>query len=204
MNDRNGVTGAEPDLLLKVHLQASAFSGPGASPSGSAPGAGTDEQQGPGDLAAQFSAKSGTFDSAATWQVLIPIDKKKFQDLKQVYDVNKQVEVAGQKILFRKLSVYPTRISIDLACDPANTRKILFFDDLAVVDEKGNKVGAIANGISGSTPDADHRTLCYQSNYFAQSKELYIEGSSIRAVDKSEESVRVDLNKSTLIGNPAG
>lgn len=143
---------------------------------------------------------SGTLNS--TWQVLIPLDKEKFQDAKQTYTLNKTIDIEGQKIKFKKVTVFPTRIAVDIQYDPSNTKKILGFDDLCIADEKGRKVSGIKNGISGTFPGPLEQTLYFESNYFTKPEELYLEGSSIRALAKTKLSVQVDLQKGILLNPP--
>lgn len=135
-----------------------------------------------------------------TWQVAIPVNRKMYQDLKDEYVLNHTVTVEGQKLTFTKVTIYPTRISIDVEFDPANTKKIFYFDDLCLVDEKGNKVAGIINGISGSQLDGTHQTLYFQSNYFDKPREIYLEGHSIRALDKALLDVKVDLINKKAVG----
>lgn len=134
-----------------------------------------------------------------TWQVQIPIDKELITNLKHEYVVGKSVTVEGQKFTFSKVTIFPTRISVDVEFDPANTKKVFYFDDLCLVDEHGNKVTGITNGISGSLLDGTHQTLYFQSNYFDNPKEIYLEGHSIRALDKNLTDVKVDLAKKAVV-----
>lgn len=134
----------------------------------------------------------------STWEVTIPIDKSKFKDMEKIYEVHRTVEVEGQKITFEKMTVYPTRISLDITYDPANTKKIFNFEDLAIVDEKGNQWGTIANGVSASIFNEDTIRLYLQSNYFSNPKQLCITGSSLHALDKDAREVIVDVENKQL------
>jgi hypothetical protein len=135
-----------------------------------------------------------------TWQVTFDLNQARFEDKKQQYALNQTVTVSGQKLTFTNITIYPTRISVDLAVDLNNSKKIFYFDDLYIVDDKGNKIAAIANGISGTYPDETHRTLYFQSNYFDNPQHLYLEGHSIRALDKDLTTIKVDLANKRVIG----
>jgi hypothetical protein len=137
---------------------------------------------------------------APTWQVTIDLNQAQFKDKKQQYALNQTVTVSGQKLTFTNITIYPTRISVDLAVDPQNSKRIFYFDDLCIVDDMGNKVAAIANGISGTYPDETHRTLYFQSNYFDRPQHLYLEGHSIRALDKDLTTIKVDLANKRVFG----
>lgn len=73
-----------------------------------------------------------------TFNFSIHIDKNKFKGLKEVYAVNRTMEIDGQKITFEKVIIYPTRIALYIHYDPLNSKKILGYPDIGIVDEKGD------------------------------------------------------------------
>jgi hypothetical protein len=139
---------------------------------------------------------------ASTWKFNIPIHKEKFESMKKVYTLNQNIEIEGQKILFKTVTITPTQISAEIDYDKSNSKKILGYDDISIINEKGEKWATIMNGVSGSRKDDDHQTLFFQSNYFTNPKELYIKGSSIKALDKDKLKVIVDVDKKVLIKAP--
>ncbi len=138
-----------------------------------------------------------------TWQVRFPIDKAKYQGLKQHIPINKTVSVDGQQILFEKMTVYPTKIALDIKYDPNNTQQIFGFDDLRLVDEKGGTWATISDGFSSSSKSDDHVVVYLESNYFAEPKKLFLKASGIRALEKTKLDVVVDLNRRSLIKSPS-
>ncbi|ACS99050.1 DUF4179 domain-containing protein [Paenibacillus sp. JDR-2] len=152
------------------------------------------------DLELKKTGEAAT--SGTAWHFAIPIDKAKFEGLKETYDINQTVLVEGQKIIFGKMTVYPTRIGIEVSYDPANTKKLFYFDDLRLEDEKGEEFGSITNGVSGSTLSENSQVLYLESNYFRKPKHLYLRASSIRALDKDKREVEVDLSHKKLLASP--
>ncbi|ODA42360.1 DUF4179 domain-containing protein [Desulfosporosinus sp. BG] len=138
---------------------------------------------------------------SSTWKVIIPVDKNKFTDMKKVYEVNQSVVIEGQKVTFEKVTVYPTRMILNVSYAPANSKKIFAFDDLVLVDEKGQEWGRM-NGVTGSRPDENHEILFFQSNYFTGPKKLFLRGKSIRALNKEELSVTLDLERERILKAP--
>ncbi|NIK69200.1 DUF4179 domain-containing protein [Paenibacillus sp. BK720] len=136
------------------------------------------------------------------WHFSVPVDKAKFEGMKETYDLNQTVAVEGQKITFGKMTVYPTRIGVEVNYDPANTKKLFYLDDLRLVDERGEAFSSIMNGISGSTINENSQVLYFQSNYFKKPKHLYLRASSIRALDKDKLEVKVDLERKQLLARP--
>ncbi len=139
---------------------------------------------------------------SSSWEVNLPVDKERFAGMKTVYDINQNVIIEGQKITFERATVYPTRTILQVAYDPANTKKIFAFDDLRLLDEKGQEWGRIMNGVTGSQLDDNHVTLYFQSNYFTEPKELTLRGQSIRALDKNRTKVVLDLEQGKILESP--
>ncbi|SFE84931.1 protein of unknown function [Paenibacillus catalpae] len=136
------------------------------------------------------------------WQFAIPVDKAKFEGLKETYDINQTVSVEGQKITFGAMTVYPTRIEIEVDYDPSNSKKLFYFDDLRLEDEKGETFSTINNGVTGSNISENSQVLYFQSNYFRKPKHLYLRASSIRAMDKAMREVKVDIDRKELLTRP--
>lgn len=124
-----------------------------------------------------LSRESQSLERAIVFEVKIPLDSS-FRGLKEVYELNETVDMEGQKVLFKRVTIYPTRISLDLEFDPANRYKIFQFDDLRFVDEEGATTAGIGNGITATYPAENQQTLYFQSNnYFNKPRELYLAGS---------------------------
>lgn len=136
------------------------------------------------------------------WQVDIPVDKSKFENLKQIYDLNQTIEIENQKINFKKAIVSPTRIELQVEFPAENTKKILRFDNLKILNEKGEALNSIINDVNASMPDENHVNLYFESNFFSKPQELYIQGSSIRALDKDKLDIIVDVDKKLLLEAP--
>ncbi|WP_053365020.1 DUF4179 domain-containing protein [Bacillus sp. FJAT-27245] len=122
---------------------------------------------------------------------------------KKEYTLNKTVSIEGQKITFEKVEIYPLRVAIHVKMDPDNSKRILNFDEIRLVDEHGETWNKISNGITalGGVAD-DKRVLYVQSNYFREPKELYLIPGKMQAVDKNEAYLIVDTEKETILKQP--
>nr|WP_280518582.1 DUF4179 domain-containing protein [Lederbergia wuyishanensis] len=133
----------------------------------------------------------------------IPFTLKNIKSVKHLA-INKEAMVEGQKINFVDAKISPLRVGIRVKIDPNNTKKLLNFDDLRLLDEKGETWGKIQNGISGSRISENEEIVYLQSNYFNQPKELYLAFNKIQAIDKDEAYLVVDIEKEKIIKQPKG
>ncbi|MGE6260014.1 DUF4179 domain-containing protein [Heyndrickxia sporothermodurans] len=129
---------------------------------------------------------------------------KKQEQAPQIYHVNKTVIIEGQKIKLKKVTVYPLRVAVQVVADPNNTKKILNFQDLRLVDQNGEVWSKIQNGTT-ATKISDSESIIYlQSNYFKKPKELYLVMNKLQAVDKDEAYLLVDTEKKKILKQPKG
>jgi hypothetical protein len=134
----------------------------------------------------------------------IPFTLKKDIQAKKTYQLHKTVTIEGQKITFLDATVYPLRVAIHVKMDPKNSKKLLEFEDLRLVDEHGETWNKISNGIIGSNISNDEKIIYLQSNYFHDPKELYLILNKMQAVDKEEAYVVVDTKTEQILKQPKG
>jgi hypothetical protein len=123
---------------------------------------------------------------------------------KKTYEINQTVAIEGQKVTFLNATIHPLRVALHLKMDPTNTKKILNFDDLRLVDESGETWNKMTNGITATPISEDEMILYLQSNYFRQPEELYLALNHLQAIDKEEELVKVDLVNEKILQQPEG
>lgn len=142
--------------------------------------------------------------SKGVWSgsVNIPLNKKLFKSMKQVLPVHQTLIIQHQKIHFEKAVIYPTRIAVYVKFDPRNSKQIFGFDKLKLVDAKGETWSTITDGVLATDVSNNKRILYFQSNYFTEPRALYLEGSSVRALDKSQMNLVVDLKDHKLLKEP--
>ncbi len=71
-----------------------------------------------------------------------------------------------------------------------------------MVNEKGEEWGRITNGVTGSKLDENHEVLFFQSNYFTQPRKLFLRSKSIRALNKEDTRVTLDLKREIILEGP--
>ncbi|USG63799.1 DUF4179 domain-containing protein [Brevibacillus ruminantium] len=137
------------------------------------------------------------------FSVTVPIDKSRFADLKEkVYPVNQTVTIDGQSITVVQIVVYPTQTDITFRFDPHNTKYIFGFEELRLVDEKGETYTFWGNGVPHQTLNENEMTYFVESSFFQEPEKLVLKASGIRAVDKDRRTVVIDARSKTFLQVP--
>ncbi|OCA83039.1 hypothetical protein A8F94_18005 [Bacillus sp. FJAT-27225] len=124
---------------------------------------------------------------------------------KKDYALNKTITVDGQEITIKNIEVYPLRAAIHVEMGDANSKKILNFDNMRLIDGYGEVWGKITNGTSMAsfTDNPDKKIVYLQSNYFREPKELYLVIGNVQAVNKDEAEVVIDTSVPSIVKQPA-
>ncbi len=122
---------------------------------------------------------------------------------REQYAVNKTVVVDGQKIHIHSITIGPIKTAVEVEYDAENTKKIFGFEDLQIVDEKGEVWSAIKNGSSASWSE-DSPVISYflQSNYFRDTQHLYLQFNKLMAMDKDEAELIIDTETQKILKQP--
>src|SRR5699024_7128399 len=127
------------------------------------------------NMSANIDVGNSTFlGENKTWDINFTIDHEKFANHKEVFPINETVIVEGQKITFKEIIVYPTRIAVQAKYDEQNSMELFAFDDLAIVNENGDEWASINNSFTAQEYIENEEILFLQSNFFEQPKELYL------------------------------
>ncbi|MGE7023562.1 DUF4179 domain-containing protein [Solibacillus cecembensis] len=119
------------------------------------------------------------------------------------YVLDEKIVIEGQIIEVKSLAISPLRAGIKIAVDPNNTMQILQFNDMKLIDEKGEDWGTIQNGTTGFGTIRDGEvTLFMQSNYFREPKKLTLVIPEIEALPKGEDFITVDFDKQQVLYQP--
>lgn len=133
----------------------------------------------------------------------LPFSIKEEMKKVKTIELNKTVTIEGEKLTIEHAKIYPLRVAVRVKMDQENTKKLLSFDDIRLVDEVGETWNTM-NGINASKISDDEHILYLQSNYFREPKKLYLAFDRIQAVDKDEATVIVDVEKQEILKQPKG
>ncbi len=124
----------------------------------------------------------------------------------EVYALNRELDLDGQKITVKTVEIYPTHLRLNLADHPENTAWLKEID-FYLEDEKGNHYEKISNGIT-ATGDPDgtpfmpsHRL---ESSYFGDTKHLKLFLTGAVWLDKGSEHLTLDIAGGTARNLPQG
>ncbi|WP_303968915.1 DUF4179 domain-containing protein [Sporosarcina ureae] len=120
----------------------------------------------------------------------------------EVYSIDKEVEIKGQKFWIEDITISPLRVGVKVSIDPDNTMKILQFEDMRLEDEKGDVWGAIRNGTIASGGEDGKYTYFLQSNYFSKPEKLYLRINKVQALRAEDAFAEVNTETSEWINQP--
>ncbi|WP_201024398.1 DUF4179 domain-containing protein, partial [Sporosarcina koreensis] len=136
-----------------------------------------------------------------TIQIPFKVDLKPVK--REQYAVNRTVVVDGQKIHIHSITIGPIKTAVEVEYDAENTKKIFGFEDLRIVDEKGEVWSSIINGVAASGTDNPDINIFYlQSNFFRETEHLNLQFNKLMAMDKDEAFIIVDTDKKEIVIQP--
>lgn len=119
------------------------------------------------------------------------------------YSLEQEVQIDGQKFTVDEIVIHPLRTEVTISLNPANSMKILQFEDMRLEDENGEVWGSILNGLTSTGGnDGQSTTYLLQSNYFEQPEGLYLRINSVQALPNDEAYIVFDTEKNELISGP--
>jgi len=133
----------------------------------------------------------------------IPFSLKEPIAKTKTYELNEDMSFENQHITIKSFTISPLRTGITIALDPNNDQRILGFDDIRVLDEKGEEWTTINNGITatGNLVDGE-ATFFMQSNYFREPKKLTLSIGKVKALPKGQDFIEVDFNQKKALSKP--
>lgn len=123
----------------------------------------------------------------------LSFDMTLVQQAKQL-EVNKDIEMDGQKFTITSVSIYPMKLEINMTEDPNNTAWLSGIN-MYVEDETGRQY--TSTGASGSETSQSFLTHKIESPYFLNCKQLSLKISGVIWKEKDAKAIKVDLVNKT-------
>ncbi len=148
-------------------------------------------------------AKLNSNQRSIDYEIPLSLVKEKMPTIR--YPVNETVSIEGQKMTIEQIEISPLKVGVHIRMDPFNTKEIFSFEDMRLVDEKGEIWTSIANGVTATYKEGnqDQRIYYLQSNYFEQPRQLTLQFNRLQALDKDEAYVIIDTDKGIILEQPA-
>ncbi|MDG5473251.1 DUF4179 domain-containing protein [Jeotgalibacillus sp. ET6] len=134
----------------------------------------------------------------------IPFSIEHSEETKHVYELNQTVDIEGQSLIIERVIVYPIRTAVEIKAHPDNTKKILHFESMRLVNEDGEEWSGSSNGLTSSGDNETGWSIYLQSNYFENPDELYLEINEMQAIDKEDEFLVFDTEQRAILHQPNG
>ena len=120
----------------------------------------------------------------------------------EVYVIDQEVDIEGQKFTIEKVTVSPLRVGVKVSLDPTNSLKILQFEDMRLEDEKGEVWGSIQNGTTAYGGEDGESTYFLQSNYFSQPEKLYLRINKVQALKADQVIAEINTETGEWLNQP--
>lgn len=117
----------------------------------------------------------------------------------EVVEVNRWLELDGQKILLKNVEIYPTHMRVNLEDHPDNTAWLRDLD-LYVRNEDGEQFGGVRNGISSTgSPDSPFtRSFRLESSFFSDSDKLTLCITGASWLEKDRQWTTLDIKNAEI------
>ena len=150
---------------------------------------------------ASFEEPRPEYKEVANMIVPLTIDKDTLFNVRTL-NMNRTVELDGQRIVFDKVEIYPTQIRVLWHTDETNTHLI---DGLRIElqsKERGKWQG-ISNGVSGiGATDSPERQTWLESNWFSDEEEYQLVITQYALIPKDKRMVSYDYSTNTFTNLP--
>lgn len=150
----------------------------------------------PDQFTLEAKLETGNVMLSPTWEIPMQLRPFSKEDLR-TYTLDQTVIIEGQSIHFRSVTVYPTRIAVDVEFDEANSKEIFSFLDLTLIGDHGEQLISIGSDRSGN-----QQTIYFVGSSFSLPDSLRITGSAARAVDKDQMELVLDTDRNKMIQAP--
>lgn len=150
---------------------------------------------------ASFEEPRPEYKEVANMIVPLTIDKGSLFNMRTL-NMNRTVELDGQRIVFDKVEIYPTQIRVLWHTDETNTHLI---DGLRIElqsKERGKWQG-ISNGVSGiGAVDSSERQTWLESSWFSGEEEYQLAITRYALIPKNKQTVTYNYTTNTFTNLP--
>ena len=130
---------------------------------------------------------------------------RKYTEVVNHYELNRDIEICGQQITVKALDVYPTQARLYFSCDNNENSMMVADVEALLVDDKDREYNAKSQGITGTRDDEGNvATKYYESSYFAEAESLKVVIKSINLLDKDKSCGDISYENRSIDNMPEG
>lgn len=130
--------------------------------------------------------------------------EEQYRSVVKCYDINKDINIFGQKVHLDKLEVYPTQAKLCLKADEENSA---YLQDISILlkDDRGKEYTAKTNGLTGTFNDKGNvDSKWYESTYFSKTGSITIEITAAEWIPIEKRYGSISYDKQTIENIPEG
>lgn len=152
-------------------------------------------------IVAHFEEPERNYEEVARIIVPLTIDQSSLFNVRTI-DLNRVIDLEGQKIVFDKVEIYPTQIRVLWHPDETNTHLISHLRMELQSKKYGNWKG-ISNGVSGiGAVDSSERQTWLESSWFSGEEEYQLAITQYALILKDKQTVTYDYSTNTFTNLP--
>lgn len=134
--------------------------------------------------------------------IKIPFKIEMSNTKSEKYILDKEVLIANQLMIIKNVTISTVQTAIQIEFNSENSMEIFGFEDLRLVDDRGEVWSSIVNGITSSSRKPNVVTYFLQSNYFEEPEKLFLQFNKLMAMDKEEAYILIDTEKEEILKQP--
>lgn len=146
--------------------------------------------------------------SQTSLEVAFDIDPNRFASQTDSFDINKTMQIDGQKIHISKIVYTPLHTYLDLEYDSLNTKDIFQLINPVVIGKSGEKSEklfypkVLTPNNSGLFSNENQRTLVFYSSKLNHFDSIALNIQGISALEEEQKKIVIDLSKMEIVQAP--
>jgi hypothetical protein len=158
------------------------------------------ELSGTANAIAHFEEPRPEYEDVACMQIPLSIDQGSLFNVRTI-ELNRTIELEGQKVIFDKVEIYPTQVRILWHPDENNTHLIDGMK-IALQSREHGRWEGISNGVTGIGMLGEPQQIWLESSWFDYETEYQLAIERYALIPKAQQTVTYDYAANTFTNLP--
>ena len=158
------------------------------------------ELSGTANAIAHFEEPRPEYEDVACMQIPLAIDQGSLFNVRTI-ELNRTIELEGQKVIFDKVEIYPTQVRILWHADEANTHLVDGMK-IALQSREHGRWEGISNGVTGIGMLGEPQQIWLESSWFDYETEYQLAIERYALIPKAQQTVTYDYDANTFTNLP--